>query len=66
MIDYRVYCLDGRGKFQSAEWVPAHSDDEAIGLVRAMQTPMHCEVWDGNRLVATMPAHVATSGINVT
>jgi hypothetical protein len=39
---------------ESAEWLDATSDDEAIVLARTKKAPMHRELWDGNRLVATI------------
>ena len=58
MPDYKFYRLEGGGKFAVGEWMlDAKSDDEAIALVRAKKLDGHCEIWFGNRLVATIPAH---------
>ena len=54
MTDYRLYCLDGAGKIGTGEWVEATGDAEAIMLVRAKKLLVRCELWDRNRLVATI------------
>ena len=54
MTDYRLYCLDGAGKIGSGEWVEVSGDVEAIMLVRAKKLSIRCELWDHNRLVATI------------
>ena len=57
MRDYRLYCLDGVGKFTAAETILADSDNEAIELARTKKLEVKCELWERNRLVATIPAH---------
>ncbi len=54
MTDYRLYCLDGVGKIGTGEWIEATGDAEAIMLVRAKKLSVRCELWDHNRLVATI------------
>jgi hypothetical protein len=54
MTDYRLYCLDGAGKIGTGEWIEAAGDAEAIMLVRAKKLSVRCELWDHNRLVATI------------
>jgi hypothetical protein len=57
MEDYRLYCLDGAKRIQrAAEVIHAASDEEAVAQARAMAKPMPCEIWQGRRLVATLPA----------
>lgn len=57
MRDYRVYCLDGRGKIAAAgEWIEAKNDDEAVAIVRAKKLALNSEIWTGNRLVGKVPA----------
>ena len=51
MPAYRVYCLDGAGKVSSAEWIEAKSDTAALEAARRFTDAVHCEVWDGQRLV---------------
>jgi len=52
---YRMYCLDRAGKIESAVWIAADSDEEAIAYAREKRLPTACEVWDRNRLVAEIP-----------
>jgi hypothetical protein len=59
MPDYRLYCLDDLGKIAEGEWIEAKSDDEAIVMARAKRLSVDCELWEGNRLIAQVPAHVA-------
>jgi hypothetical protein len=49
---YRIYKLDGDGRFATAEWVEADDDDAALDAARssAMQVSRF-ELWQGNRLV---------------
>jgi hypothetical protein len=54
MADYRLYCLDGVGRIGSGEWIEATGDAEAIMLVQAKKLSVRCELWDHNRLVATI------------
>jgi hypothetical protein len=54
MTDYRPYCLDGVGKISTREWIEATGDAEAIMIVRAKKLSIRCELWDQNRLVATI------------
>lgn len=56
MPDYRLYCLDGSHHIGSGEWFEAKDDNEAIAFVRAKKLVVPCEVWQGNRLVAELPA----------
>ena len=57
MRDYRLYCLDSAGKIMAAaEWVSAVDDKEAVVLARSMRKLEDCELWDGNRRVAIIPA----------
>ncbi len=56
MSDYRLYCLDGAKRIQrAADVISASSDKEAIALARALNKPTACEIWQGRRLVATLP-----------
>jgi hypothetical protein len=57
MADYRLYCLDGDGRISLAEWIQADSDKEAIATARRTKPDvLECEVWVGNRHVATIKA----------
>lgn len=58
MAEYRVYCLDGAGKIDLAEWINAESDDDAIIEARKMNHGgTKCEIWQGSRLVARLGPH---------
>ena len=62
MPAYRVYCLDGTGKVWAAEWIEADDDAAAIGSARQFNTAMHCEVWQGQRLVGRVDTMSDQSG----
>ena len=51
MAAYRVYCLDGAGKVWAAEWIDAADDAAALESARHFNQAVHCEVWQGQRLV---------------
>ena len=57
MADYRLYCLDGAGKIEAAEWIAAASDEDAIMIAKSMKKELNCELWCGGHRVATVPAH---------
>ena len=57
MTDYRLYLLDKAGKIQSAEWISAAGDPEAVEQARALMKPVTCELWDRNRFVGRVEAH---------
>ena len=57
--DYRVYRLDRANHVVEVEWLSARSDDEAIAAARAMKSAGKRELWQGERLVATV--HVAAA-----
>lgn len=49
---YRVYRMDGVGRFMRAEWIEADSDTKAVELARSqMGDCVKSEVWRGSRLV---------------
>ena len=51
MGHYRVYCLDGGDKIDSAEWIDAADDAAAVREVKKRFPKHSCELWDGARLV---------------
>ena len=51
MGQYRIYCLDGGNKIDSAEWIDAADDAAAIMEVKNRFPRHSCELWDGPRLV---------------
>jgi hypothetical protein len=50
---YRVYCFDGTVMSVTGDLIQASSDEEAIARAKAAGFKSKCEIWDGNRLVAT-------------
>ena len=57
MRDYRLYCLDGAKRIaRAAEVISASSDQDAVAAARKLGKPTACEIWQGRRLVATIPA----------
>ena len=57
MQNYRLYCLDGAKRIaRAADVIRAESDEEAVAAARELGKPMACEIWHGQRLVATVPA----------
>jgi len=49
MPAYRLYRLDRAGKIESAGWIAADDDAQAMQLAR--ETGGACELWDRGRLV---------------
>jgi len=56
MPEYRLYCLDGAGKFTKAHEISAADDEDALARAKAMKLPVKCELWLRDRLVAEIPA----------
>ena len=55
MTDYRLYCLDGDGRIDFAQWLRAANDDEALSEAQRLRPgAVRCEVWQRNRLVAAL------------
>jgi hypothetical protein len=55
MQQYRLYCLDGFGSIGLAEWIEATDDTDAMRQAQEIKRgALRCEVWLGNRLVATL------------
>lgn len=56
MANYRLYCLDGGGRISgAAELIVAQNDEDALKSARERGTAP-CELWQGRRLVGTIPA----------
>ena len=55
MTTCRLYCLDGSGRIDLADWFEAQSDEDAVAVARAMKAnARRCELWKRNRLVASL------------
>ena len=50
--NYRLYSVDDF-YFLKSEWLEAADDQEAIAAAQAANPGSRCELWDGQRLVAT-------------
>lgn len=57
MSEYRLYCLDDRGRFTKSHEIEAKDDDDALAKAKAMKLPVVCELWTRNRLVKKLPPH---------
>lgn len=57
MSEYRMFCLDCLGHIHYAEPLDAASDEDAIKLAHDFNLKAaKCEIWTGDRLVATLDA----------
>jgi hypothetical protein len=56
VADYRLYGLDGVDKVASGEWFEADDDEAAIEVAKMRMDGHDCELWQGRRLVAALPA----------
>jgi hypothetical protein len=56
MPEYKLYRLDGAKRIaRAAEVLSAESDGQALAAARGLATGSF-EIWQGRRLVATIPA----------
>ena len=62
MASYRLYCLDGVNKVESAQWIEAESDDAAIEVAKEEHDGYECELWQGKRLVACLDFRATAAG----
>jgi len=51
--DYRYYRLDGTGRLHEPAKFAADSDEDAVAQIETKHPDSKCEIWHGNRLVAT-------------
>ena len=50
--------MDGAGEIGLAEWIDANDDQDAIRQAHGLKLhALKCEVWQHQRLVATLDAH---------
>ena len=55
--NYRLYCLNEHGRINLANWITAHSDEEAIEKALEIEHgAIIAEVWEQNRLITTIKA----------
>ena len=57
MYAYRYYRMSGLGQMGYVEPLEAKDDTEAVRIAMAKKDIVESEVWDGDRLVAEIPAH---------
>jgi len=57
MPEYRLYCLNERGGISKSREISAGNDEDALAQARAMKLPVKCELWEGARMVAELPAN---------
>jgi hypothetical protein len=55
--NYRLYSVDD-SYFLKSEWLEALDDEEAIAAAQAANPRSRCELWDGQRLVATFEQEI--------
>ena len=53
--NYRYYCLDSTGRLHDAAWFHAENDADAIAQISAKHPDSKCEIWQGKRLVGSLP-----------
>ena len=56
MAEYRLYCLDARGRIARRHDFEAADDEAAALAARAIDATSACELWSGSRKVALLPA----------
>ena len=57
MAAYRLYCLDGAGGINTADWIDAPSDDDAVRQAKKMKNgALKCEIWRESHLVGILGA----------
>ena len=59
---YRLYFIDGAGKFTAAEWIEADGDESALAAAHGLNKSVKCELWQGRRLIARIAPAPPTPG----
>jgi len=54
-MEYRLYCLKD-GRILSTALIDAADDMAAIEAAQARRSQVDCELWNGSRLIAFIPA----------
>jgi hypothetical protein len=54
MGDYRLFCIDGTGRFTMSYEIEAADDAEALAKARDMKLSVKCELWQRGRMVAVL------------
>lgn len=58
--NYRYVCHDAKGQLHVARWFKASSDEDAAAQIASKHPDSRCEIWQGNRLVATLRLDVTS------
>lgn len=56
MAEYKLYCLDQKGRIARRHDLEAPDDASAANAARAQFPDVTCELWCGTRKVALIPA----------
>ena len=56
MAEYKLYCLDPKGRIARRHEFEASDDADAIDRARTDHPEESCELWCGTRKVALIPA----------
>ena len=63
MPEYKLYRLDGAKRIaRAADVLSADGDEAAVAAARKQAKTGSFEIWQGGRLVATIPAGAKASG----
>jgi hypothetical protein len=63
MPEYKLYRLDGAKRIaRAAEVLSAEGDEQALAAARDLAKSGAFEIWQGRRLVATVPAGAKANG----
>ncbi len=62
MSAYRLYHIDGGGRFSAAEWIEADSDEAALDAARGLGKSIAGELWQGQRLIGRIDSGPASGG----
>lgn len=54
MDGYRLFCIDGTGRFTMSHEIEAADDAEALAKARDMKLSVKCELWQRGRMVAVL------------
>jgi hypothetical protein len=54
MGEYRLFCIDGSGRFVASHDFDALDDAEALARARDMKLSVKCELWQRGRMVAVL------------
>jgi hypothetical protein len=54
MPEYRLYCLNDRGRFAKAHEFTAQDDSDALEKAKTLKAGVDCELWNRDRLIAKL------------